>query len=167
MLVNMGANEVANQMVGIFDSEAANYNQYGIDWNIVYESMSKIFGVGGMVIQFIAILIAILFTLTVCLELLYITLPLVRDNLESLGERKTNIKIVYKVTLGDARKAVEIANTVKTGRQPIQIYLALKLKQFIIVAVQLWVAFNISDFVNLLLEIAGPITDTFKKFITS
>lgn len=162
----MGSKDIADSMLGIFGNNASDHNQYGVDWITVYDTMDKVFSVGGMVIQLLATIIAIMFTLTVCLELLYITLPLVRENLENLGDRKESIKNVYKVTLGDARKAVEIANTVKTGRQAVQVYLGLKIKQFIIVAISLWLAFNISDFISLILNIVGPITDALRKIMT-
>lgn len=156
----MSSKDIYNQLQDMFSQTKDPYNKYGVDWITVDEQLEKIFYVSGQVIALLATLIAILFTITVCIELAYITIPLLRDNIEGFGSRHEKAEGVYKIAIGDARKAVMIANTVKTGRQQMQVYLGLKIKQFIIVALQLWVAQNIDLFINLVLRFVAPIIDT-------
>ena len=124
----MGSDKIYNSLQNIFSQESNDYNKYGVDWITVDEVLEKVFYVGGQVIAILATLIAILFTLIVCIELMYITLPFIRESLEGFGRKGEKAEGLYKVALGDARKAVEMANTTKTGRSPVLIYLGLKIK---------------------------------------
>lgn len=112
-----------------------------------------------------ATLITMLFTLVVCLEILYLSVPFLRNLVEDFSKRNDKLERIYNVAFRDARTAQERANTTQTGTSPLVIYLGLKIKQFIIVAIAFYVATNIDMFVNLVLNVVGPAVDYIKVLL--
>lgn len=112
-----------------------------------------------------ATLITMLFTLVVCLEILYLSVPFLRNLIEDYSQRNDKLERVYNVAFRDARKAQERANTTQTGTSPLVIYLGLKIKQFIVVAIAFYIATNLDLFINLVLNIVGPVVDYIKVLL--
>lgn len=65
----------------------------------------------------------------------------------------------------DARIALDRANTTETGKSPMMIYLGIKIKQFIIVALAFYIATNLDMFINLVLNVVGPAIDYIKLLL--
>lgn len=158
----MTQDKIYNGLYNIFSLDSQEHNEYGVDWASIDEILEKIFYVGGVIIAILATMIAILYTQVVCFELLYLAVPMFRVNVDDAARNNERVESIFSVAIRDARKALELANTTKTGVQPFGIYLRLKIKQFIIVALQLWVAINIDIFVNLVLNLVGPMMDVLK-----
>lgn len=161
----MKSKDIYDQVQGIFSIDKDPYNKYGVDWILVDESLEKIFYIGGQAIALVQTVIAILFTLMVVFEIAYLTIPIFRENLEQASSSKEKLNKACGIAFRDARKAYEVQSTQKTWQQPLMLYVKLKLKQFVTVAIQLWVANNIDLFVNIVLNLVGPLLDTIKAIM--
>lgn len=112
-------------------------------------------------------ILAIIFSLSTVMELLYIALPLFRQIIEreeqylnSLDQNRLYIRTASSflgTSLRDAREAVE--QNVNSGgeRNTFFIYLKLKIKAAIIVAIAIYIAFNMDTFRTLTWNLVEPL----------
>lgn len=96
---------------------------------------------------------------------MYLSVPFLRNLMEDYGTRSDKLEKIYNVAFRDARLAQERGNTTQTGTSPLMIYLGLKIKQFIIVALAFYIATNLDMFVNLVLNVVGPAIDYIKLLL--
>lgn len=112
-------------------------------------------------------ILAIVFSLSTVMELLYIALPMLRNiiereenHLKDLDQNRFCIKVASSfigISLRDAREAVE--QNVNSGGEinTFAAYLKLKIKAAIIVAVAIYISFNMDTFRNLTWNIVEPL----------
>lgn len=112
-------------------------------------------------------LLVIIFSLSTVMELLYIAMPMFRQIIEreehylnSLDQKRLYIRAAASflgTSLRDAREAVE--QNVNSGgeRNTFAIYLKLKIKAAIIVAVAIYIAFNMDIFRTLTWNLVEPL----------
>lgn len=96
---------------------------------------------------------------------MYLSVPFLRNLIEDYGTRNDKLEKIYNVAFRDARLAQERGNITQTGTSPLMIYLGLKIKQFIMVALAFYIATNLDMFVNLVLNVVGPAIDYIKLLL--
>lgn len=111
--------------------------------------------------------LVIIFSLSTIMELLFITLPMFREiiereenHLKSLDQNRFYIKTASSflgTSLRDAREAVE--QNVNSGgeKNTFAVYLKLKIKAAIIVAIAIYIGFNMDTFRTLTWNLVEPL----------
>ena len=82
------------------------------------------------------VVIVISVPIIVTLELIYVNFPIIRTPMDALYNKlgsKGVSRRALGLVLGDARKAVEQANTVKTGRNATLVYIGIKVKSVMMI----------------------------------
>ncbi len=104
---------------------------YGVDLTNLNETMYIVDNITGLILGAIAYCIAVLLTLITALDIAYITIPIYRDRIQALrwdGTKSRHLRAVSR----DAVAAVEEAETVKTGKSPLSLYLVKRAKTYIV-----------------------------------
>lgn len=136
------------------------FNKTGIDMNTLNNILDFIVPILNLMLGMILVLMAQLFQLIICLEIAYITIPLLRQLIDQScisDDGKISSKIMNKMQpyLKDARKAVQIQ--AMQGRNPMGVYLRLKIKQMILIAVALYLAVNIGSIISIVQNLVEPL----------
>lgn len=101
----------------------------GLDQIQLYTGVGIITKISEFVIGFLSTIILVVIPIIVAIELVYINFPITRTPLSKLKDiGRGHVKKAAEFALRDAVKAVEEANTVKTGQSANLIYLKLKIK---------------------------------------
>ena len=171
--MNISRSGVLNQWASALNDKQPIYNKSGVNWQRIQDIMQWLQPLVGTGIALMATIIAAVLTIQITFEILYITLPVVRGfarDLEAgLGgsslEAGRMAASFLGVSLKDAHTAVVEAETSAysggkaTGpfKQPMAIYLRIKIKTIIIVAIALYVAFNTSMLNGIVMNFISPI----------
>lgn len=171
--MNISRSGILNQWADAADGQQPIYNKSGVNWQKLQDVMNFIQPWISTGIALMATIIAVVLTIQITFEILYITLPVVRGfarDLESgLGgsslEAGRMAASFLGLSLKDAHTAVVEAETTAysggkaTGsfKQPMAIYLRIKIKTIIIVAIALYVAFNTSMINRIVMNFISPI----------
>jgi len=104
-------------------------NTGGIDNLMAMETTITIQKVFSVILGILAILILITIPLTVLFELCYMNFPIIREKIDqAVDEHGGFIKRSLQMTLKDAMKAIEIAETNPDGPSVMTVYLKIKIK---------------------------------------
>lgn len=104
-----------------------------VDYIQLYTGMDQITEITGTILGILSVIILILVPLVVVMELMYINIPTFQSLFDN-GLKKLSIKGYGKTqkalefSFRDAKKAIQMANTVKTGRSVNFVYMCLKVK---------------------------------------
>ena len=160
-------NKILNGIAEIFQKPHPKYNKSGVDWGLIENILNTINPIISFIVAVMVTLIAIIFSLSTVMELLYIALPLFRQFIEreehylsSLDQKRLYIRTAAQflgIQLRDAREAVEM--NVNSGGEinTFFIYLRLKIKAAVIVAIAIYIAFNMNTFRNLTWNLVEPL----------
>lgn len=106
----------------------------GVNSLTMYTGITVITKISEFVIGLMSTILLIVIPLVVALELIYINMPVVRSVADKIMDRGTgHVQKAVKFSLRDAIKAVEMANTIETGKSANFIYLGLKMKWIYVV----------------------------------
>ena len=160
-------NKILNGIAEIFQKPHPKYNRSGVDWMLIQNILNTINPIISFLIAVMVTLIAIVFSLSTVMELLYIALPLFRQFIEreehylsTLDQKRLYLRAASSflgTSLRDAREAVE--QNVNSGgeRNAFAAYLKLKIKAAIIVAIAIYIAFNMNTFRTLTWNLVEPL----------
>lgn len=160
-------NKVLTSLYNIIQRPHPKYNRSGVDWSLIQDILNTINPIINFLIAVMITILAIVFQISTVMELLYIALPLFRQliereeqSLKDLDQKRLYIRITTSflgTSLRDAREAVE--QNVNSGgeRNTFAIYLKLKIKAAIIVAIAIYIAFNMNTFRNLTWNLVEPL----------
>lgn len=113
-----------------------------VDYIQLYTGMDQITEITGTILGILSVIILILVPLVVVMELMYINIPTFQSLFDN-GLKKLSIKGYGKTqkalefSFRDAKKAIQMANTVKTGRSVNFVYMCLKVKWLFVLMVAL------------------------------
>lgn len=106
----------------------------GVDYLQLNTGLELVSKISSVILGLLSMMIMMVVPIVVVLELIYINVPTIRDKIDDVMIRGTGVAMnALKFTLRDASKAVEEANTTKTGRSANYVYLCLKVKWIFIV----------------------------------
>lgn len=160
-------NKILNGIAEIFQKPHPKYNKSGVDWMLIQNILNTINPIISFLIAVMVTLIAIMFSLQTVMELLYIALPLFRTMIEreehylsTLDQNRFYIRTASQflgISLRDAREAVE--QNVNSGgeKNTFFIYLKLKIKAAVIMAIAIYIGFNMNIFRNLTWNLVEPL----------
>lgn len=172
--MNISRSGILDYWANATKNQQQNFNKSGVNWQKIQDFMQFWQPIISVVIALIATVIAIVLTIQITFEILYITLPAVRVFARDLegrlgcsgveaGRMAANF---LGVSLKDAHRAVVESEVgaypdgkKATGpfRQPMGIYLRIKIKTIIIVAIALYIAFNTSMLNRIVMNFISPI----------
>lgn len=113
-----------------------------VDYIQLYTGMDQITEITGTILGILSVIVLILVPLVVVMELMYINIPTFQSLFDN-GLKKLSIKGYGKTqkalefSFRDAKKAIQMANTVKTGRSVNFVYMCLKVKWLFVLMVAL------------------------------
>lgn len=160
-------NKILTSLYNIIQKPHPKYNRSGVDWSLIQDILNVINPIIEFVVAVMVTILAIIFSLSTVMELLYIALPLFRQILEreehylsSLDQKRLYLRAASSflgTQLRDAREAVE--QNVNSGgeRNTFFIYLKLKIKAAVIVAIAIYISFNMDIFRNLTWNLVEPL----------
>lgn len=160
-------NKILSNLYNIIQRPHPKYNKSGVDWSLIQDILNTINPIISFIVAIMVTLIAIIFQISTVMELLYIALPLFRQfierqeqSLKDLDQNRLYIRITTQflgTSLRDAREAVE--QNVNSGgeRNTFAIYLKLKIKAAIIVAIAIYIGFNMDTFRTLTWNLVEPL----------
>ena len=160
-------NKILNNIYNIFQKPHPKYNKSGVDWMLIQNILNTINPIISFLIAVMVTLIAIVFSLSTVMELLFIALPAFRqiiereeNHLKQLDQNKFYIKTASSflgTSLRDAREAVE--QNVNSGGEvnTFAVYLKLKIKAAVIVAIAIYISFNMDIFRTLTWNLVEPL----------
>lgn len=124
--------------------------------------------VGSFLLSILLGLLLILLPLIIVMEVVYISFPTIRvyaaDKFMFKGDGR--VQKAMQLTLHDAIKAIELANTVKTGKSAMMIYMQLKFKWILLVAISLTIYLGgIDIIISLAIELMSGLLDVLKDTI--
>lgn len=103
----------------------------GVDYIMYFQSTTTIGRICSLIYGILSTIILITVPLIASLELVYICFPVVRDRVDDWIVKVQPKGITSKaigIALGDAQEAVRQANTTKTGKSALYLYLIIKIK---------------------------------------
>lgn len=158
----MKIEQIVNALLKSIDSQKTGFNKYGVDVAFAREQMEYIVPILNFTLAMIMTVIVMLYTLIVCIEILYIAIPTFRPFMErddSYQEGKTKQilnegKRIAAQHIRDAKRAVEMA--AMSGRNPMMVYLRLKIRQAILVAIALYLTVNIETLFRIVENLVMP-----------
>lgn len=118
--------------------------------------------VGSFLLSLLLGLLLILLPLVIVAEVVYISFPTIRVNVVDrfLFKGDGRVQKAAQLTLHDAMKAIEMANTVKTGKPAMLIYMRIKLKWLLLVAISLTIYLGgIDIIISLAIELFSGLID--------
>lgn len=135
----MSVTDIINGMNNaLIDDGGANYVKLHEGVAVAMSVFSYIFG-----ICIVVLLIGI--PIIVTLELLYINTPTMRSAEDKWLKSNSSMKKVLSVCLRDAKRAIEAADTLNTGRSANYEYLRIKFKSVLIAFVIIGIALGAGD----------------------
>lgn len=130
----------------------------GYDYIMMHEGLQIIDKVIGALMGILIVIAIAGIPIIVALEVMYINNPLLRNTADTItGSKKKGVRIIA-LCLRDALRAIQLANTVETGKSVNEVYFGIKLKKIIIAYVIIGMALGP---VNLLLAYIGKIVNSF------
>lgn len=158
----MQIDKIVNSLLKGIDDQKTGHNQYGVDVAFAREQMEYIVPIINFTLAMIMTIIIMLYSIIVCIEILYIAIPTFRPFIESdesyaeSGVRGITNKGKKMVAqhIRDAKRAVETA--AMTGQNPMMIYLKLKIRQAILVAIALYLTINIETLFKIVESLVMP-----------
>lgn len=173
--MNISRSGILDYWANTAKDQQQNFNKSGVNWQRIQDLMQFWQPIIGIVIALIATVIAIVLTIQITFEILYITLPVVRGFTRDLEGRLGSSSFeagrmaanFLGVSLKDAHRAVVESETGAYSkdrvsgpfRQPMGIYLKIKIKTVIIVAIALYIAFNTSMLNRIVMNFLAPIME--------
>ena len=139
----------------------------GGDINYLHFStwMEAINKIGSVLLSLILGLLCILLPIIIALEVAYISFPFLRVEVVDKHLFKGNGKVqkAAQLTLHDAIKAIELANTIKTGKSAIAIYIGIKVKWVLLIAISLTIYLGgIDIIISLVVELLSGLLDVLR-----
>lgn len=158
----MTIDKIINEILKGIDDQKTGFNQYGVDVAFAREQMEYIVPILNFTLAMIMTVIVMLYTLIVCVEILYIAIPTFRPFIENddlcaesgAKEILNKSKKIAAQHIRDAKRAVEKAAV--TGQNPMMIYLKLKIRQAILVAIALYLTVNIETLFRIIENLMMP-----------
>ena len=130
----------------------------GYDYIMMHEGLQIVDKVIGALMGILIVIAIAGIPIIVALEVMYINNPLLRNTADTItGSKKKGVRIIA-LCLRDALRAIQLANTVETGKSVNAVYFGIKLKKIIIAYVIIGMALGP---VNLLLAYIGKIVNSF------
>lgn len=126
----MSVDEIINGIAGNLDSTS------NVDVIRIAEQVETIQSIANTILGLLVVLLVVGVQIVFVVEIVYINLPafqLAHEKLIDKTEGKTNR--VLGLVLRDARRALKRANTLETGKSVNRIYLGMKIKSIIVVAI--------------------------------
>lgn len=160
-------NKFLSNLYNIIQRPHPKYNRSGVDWSLIANILNTINPIIEFIVAVMVTILAIIFSLQTVMELLYIALPLFRqiiereeDYLKSLDQNRFYIRTAAQflgTSLRDAREAVE--QNVNSGGEinTFAAYIKLKIKAAVIVAIAIYIAFNMDTFRTLTWNLVTPL----------
>lgn len=160
-------NKILTSLYNIIQKPHPKYNRSGVDWSLIQDILNTINPIINFLIAVMVTVLAIVFQVSTVMELLYIALPAFRSILErqeqslkDLDQKRLYVRTAAQflgTSLRDAREAVE--QNVNSGGEinAFAAYLKLKIKAAIIVAIAIYISFNMDIFRTLTWNLVEPL----------
>lgn len=126
----MSIESITNELSKRVESDGA------VDQIQLIQSVTDITRITSFLYALLSGIILMVVPFIVCVELIYLCFPIMRENLEKLSVKFEGAGILNKsfgLVLRDAREAVTQANTIMTGQSALWIYLKIKFKSLMMV----------------------------------
>jgi len=130
-----------------------------IDWMSYKTYTDVISRITRTIMLLLIYLIVILVPLIISLEIIYICFPVIREKMDEFIIKVEGKGIAHKAlgfSLKDAKKAVEVAATIKTGRSALYYYTVNKVKSIMFLAYILaWVLLGATDLIDMVVRLTS------------
>lgn len=140
----MSPSEIREQISNQLDTP------YSVDFANVNEATFLVQNIASIFLGVISYSIVVLLTLITAVDIAYLTIPVVREKIHGLKWDGTKNKYL-RVVSRDAMSAVELADTIHTGRSSLGIYLLKRIKTYIISVTVLMLLLGYTDSVKKLI----------------
>lgn len=130
-------------------------NAEGINWGILRNLADGFIAVANVVLGFIVVALFMGLFIEIVLEIAYITIPTIRILIQNHRGGRFS-RQVDKLLL-DADRAINNANTLQTGKNPMALYIRYKVKAIFVLALCLWIIVTPGLLIDLVGRVIAPI----------